>query len=205
MKFWTVPVILLVLTLTAQAQIPIYGAYPYLQSYYPGAYAPAYYPQAYYLQAYSSQSYIPTPFVQTPYVQTPYVPPPAYWPYPMATFAVPDNTAKVDTLTKQVQDLNDEVKLLQSELTVRQTLAYSPQPQALARVEGVPPRELSPSMVLVLKNGQRIEAQGYAIAGDKLWIFTPSGTQRMLLSNVDAAATRRETPEGGIDFPDLRN
>jgi hypothetical protein len=151
MKFWTVPVILLVLTLTAQAQIPIYGAYPYLQSYYPGAYAPAYYPQAYYLQAYSSQSYIPTPFVQTPYVQTPYVPPPAYWPYPMATFAVPDNTAKVDTLTKQVQDLNDEVKLLQSELTVRQTLAYSPQPQALARVGEVPPREPSPSMVLVLK------------------------------------------------------
>ena len=200
MKFWTVPVILLVLTLTSQAQIPIYGGYSYWDPYYPGAYAPPYYPQAYYLQPYFSQSYIPTP-----YVPTPYVPPPAYWPYPIAAFAVPDNTAKVDTLTKQVQDLNDEVKLLQSELTVAQTQAQNAQAQALARVEGVPPRELSPSMVLVLKNGQRIEAQGYAIAGDKLWIFTPSGTQRMLLSNVDAAATRRETPEGGIDFPDLRN
>jgi hypothetical protein len=204
MKFWRVPVILLVLTLTSQAQIPIYGGYSYLQQYYPGAYAPPYYPQAYYLQPYISQSYVPTPFVPTPFVPTPYVPPPAYWPYPMAAVTVPDNTAKVDTLTKQVQDLNDEVKMLQSELTVVQTQAQNAQPQALARVD-VPPRELSPSLVLVLKNGQRIEAQGYAFARDTLWIFTPSGTLRMLLSNLNVAATRRETPKRGIDFPDLRN
>jgi len=123
----------------------------------------------------------------------------------MAAVAVSDNTAKVDTLTKRVQDLNDEVKMLQSELIVAQTRAQNAQAQALARVEEVPPRELSPSMVLVLKNGQRIEAQGYAFARDTLWIFTPSGTLRMLLSNLNVAATRRETPKRGIDFPDLRN
>jgi hypothetical protein len=120
----------------------------------------------------------------------------------MAAVAVPDNTAKVDTLTKQVQDLNDEVKVLQLELTLAQIQAQNAQPEALARVEEMPPPEPSPTIVLVLKNGQRIEAQGYALAGDTLWIFTPSGTQRMLLSNVNVAATRRATPKGGIDFPD---
>jgi hypothetical protein len=181
MRFWTVPVVLLILTASSQAQIPIYGGY--FQPYYPGAYAPPYFPQAYY-----PQPYIFPPSVPTPYVPTPYVPPAGYWP-PEVT--VRDNTNEVDSLNRQVQTLNDEVRMLQSQLTVAQTQVQT-QAEALARAEAESPREPSPpSTVLVLKNGQRIKTQGYALSGDTLWIITPSGRQRMSLSNVNVEATRR--------------
>ncbi len=144
MKFCAALVALLFLTVPSQAQIPVYGPYPFMQPYYPGAYAYPYYPQAYYPQPYGMETYVANESI------------------------ISNNSDAVDTLTRRVEDLTEQVKMLEAQLTVAQA---QPQPPVVE-----PPREPSVPMVLVLKSGKQIETQGYAIAGDTLWVLSSSGS-----------------------------
>jgi len=188
MKFWTAFISMFFLTGILQAQIP-YGTntfQPYwpmtTQPYYPGATLPPYYPQAYYPQPYE---------VLAPYATNP--------------ISVTDNNAEIDVLTRQVQQLTDQVMQLQSQLAFaqQQPVVVAPAPPAQA-AEPQPPVPATP-IALVFKNGARIDAQGYAIAGQTLWILKPSGSERVALSQLNVAATQRENLKRGIQFPDVGN
>ena len=183
MKVLTALTALFILSATSQAQIPFYGGYA-TQPYYPGAIAPPYYPQAYYPQPYSFQ--------------------PGYAPYPYADdqVAVYDNRESVDGLERRVQQLTNEVRSLQDQVTATEAQI---QAQAQRQQSQVAPRpsEAAPPVVLVLKNGKRLESQGYVIAGETLWIITEHGTERIPLSNLNIAATQRENLKRGIEFPNL--
>jgi hypothetical protein len=162
------------LTATLQAQIPY--DLNNLQPYYPGAIMQPYYPQAYYPQPYG---------VLAPYSSNP--------------ISITDNSAEVDRLTRQVQQLTDEIMQLQAQLASVQN-----QQTALASVVSSPPPEVPATpVVLVFKNGRQIDAQGYAVAGQTLWIVNPSGSQRVDLSQLNVAATKRENLKRGIQFPDV--
>ena len=182
MKVLTALTALFILSATSQAQIPFYGGYA-TQPYYPGAIAPPYYPQAYYPQPYSFQ--------------------PGYAPYPYADdqVAVYDNRESVDVLERRVRQLTDEVRLLQDQVTATEAQI---QTQAQRRHSPVSlPSEPAQPVILILKNGKRLESQGYVIARGTLWVITPSGTERISLSNLNVAATRRENLKRGIEFPKL--
>jgi hypothetical protein len=183
MKLLTALIAMFLLSATAQAQIPFYGGYSALQPYYPGAIGQPYYPQAYYPQPYDFQ--------------------PGYEPYRYDEHqsAVYDNLAAVDTLERRVQQLTDEVKLLQAEVTASEAQVQTP--IQMQRPEASRPAEPAPPVILVLKNGKRLESQGYVIAGGTLWIITRSGSERMSLSNLNSAATQRENLKRGIEFPNL--
>ena len=186
MKLLTVLIAVLLFSAISQAQIPFYGTYGNLQPYYPGAFAPPYLPQAYYPQ--------------------PYVFPPSYTPYPVVEnqFAVYDNRQNVDALERQVQQLSGELRLLQDQvMTANETQVQMQMQTQAQRSEATRPAEPATPVVLVLKNGERLESQGYVIAGDKLWIVTPCGTERMSLSNINVAATQRENLKRGIEFPNV--
>jgi hypothetical protein len=166
----------LFMTVMLQAQIPY--DFSNLQPYYPGAVAPPYYPQAYYPQPYS---------VLAPYASNP--------------ISITDNSAQIDLLTRQIQQLTDEVMQLQAQLasvqneqTARASEMYTPPPEVPAT-----------PVVLIFKNGNRIDAQGYAIAGQTLWILNPSGSQRVALSQLNVDATKRENLKRGMQFPDVEN
>jgi len=180
MKLWMV-FIGLFLAPALQAQIPLdyqfspYYPATYMGPYYPGG--PGYYPGAYYAGAYYPQ--------------------PCYFGYvcnPSSTF---DANQTINTLTRHVQDLNETVQLLQSQLTAAQT--QQPQPRA---VEATAPSSQPPAkpLTLILKNGKCIAAQGYAIMGQSLWILTPGGSQRIALSDLDIAATQRANATRGVLF-----
>ena len=183
MKLSTALLALLVFSGISQAQVPFYGSYANLQPYYPGAIAPPNYPQTYYPQPSVFQSgYPPYAFAENPLV-------------------VYRNRQTVDALERRVQQLTDEVALLQD-----QVAATDAQLQAQAQAQQTKvshPAEPAPAVVFVLKNGQRLESRGYAIAGDTLWIITSSGTERMSLSNLNLAATHSENLKRGIEFPNV--
>ena len=82
-------------------------------------------------------------------------------------------------------------------------MAAAAQAQAQARASEAPEPSPRPPVILVFKNGQQIESQGYAIMGDILWVLTESGNQRVALSSLDVAATQRENLKRGIEFPDV--
>jgi hypothetical protein len=175
---------LLALTATSQAQIPFYGGYATLQPYYPGAIAPPYYPQAYYPQPYGIQ--------------------PWYAPYGDAEnqVAVYSNRESVDALERRVRQLTDEVRLLQDQVTATEAQLQTEVQRQQSQVSL--PSEPAQPVIFILKNGKRLESQGYIIAHETLWVVTPSGTERISLSNLNVAATQRENLKRGIEFPNLR-
>ena len=186
MKLLYVILAMLLLAATVAAQSPY--PYPYYATYGSPYYSNYGYP---YYPAYSypfSPNQIVTSQIVPYYLQPSYVPPDQF---------ERRNTAQViDDLTSQVQRLTDEVERLQAELTA----ATAPPPPVYATSEPPAPAPPAEPVILIFKEGRRMESQGYAIAGDTLWVFTESGHRTVRLSDLDLAATRRENYKRGIDF-----
>jgi hypothetical protein len=181
MKFLAAFVTLLFATAILPAQVPYGGT---LQPYYPGAIAQPYFPQPYYPQPYFPQPY----FVQSPYNA-------------LGQMSITQANDEIDTLTRRVEQLNAEVVRLQTQLAAVQVQpAPAPVEPSISQ-----PEAPSTPVALVFKDGKQIDAQGYAVVGQTLWIFNPSGSQRVALSQLDMAATKTENQKRGIHFSDSGN
>jgi hypothetical protein len=173
MKFWKVLMALLFLTTTLQAQIPFYSCPN--SPYYPGAYS---------LGACYTQPYYPQPYY-TPF------------PYAYDQFSTSYYDDTVNILMRQIRNLSEQVQQLQAEITLAQTQP----PQARAAETATPPSEPPATPVtMILKNGQRIPSQGYAIAGQTIWILTPGGPVRIALKDIDVVETRSANIKQVIRF-----
>jgi hypothetical protein len=64
-----------------------------------------------------------------------------------------------------------------------------------------PPPATVPAVTVVLRSGQKIEVQNYAIMGDSFWDFSRQPARRIPLSSVDIAASTKATEAGGGQFP----
>jgi hypothetical protein len=56
-------------------------------------------------------------------------------------------------------------------------------------------------IILVLKNGQKLEVQNYAIMNGMFWDFTKQTSKRIPLANIDVAASVKATEDAGGSFP----
>jgi hypothetical protein len=188
MKIGTSFVVLFFLAATSQAQTPSYRWYPNSQPYYPRVTIQPYYPEPYFPVPFG----LPNFSQQDPLVTDQFAPSDNS---AISNSAISNNNEANDALREQVQQLTDEVRSLQSELTASQERRV----QTQESTEPVTP------FVLVLKNGKRLESQGYAIVGDTLWILSPSGRERIAVSNLNIPATQKENLRRGITFPNLEN
>jgi hypothetical protein len=104
------------------------------------------------------------------------------------------NTA---ALAADVQRLTDEVEDLRSEESRR----YS-QDRAAAANSGtsMSAREPAAATVFVFRDGNRISAQSYAIAGQTLWIFNEHTARKYQIADLDAAATDKANAANGVEF-----
>jgi len=121
---------------------------------------------------------------------------PCYFGYgcdPSSTF---DTNQTINTLTRQVQQLSETVQLLQAQITAAET--QQPQPPAVGA--SAPAERPAKPLILILKNGKHIAAQGYAIVGQSLWILTPGHSERVALSDVDVTATQRANGMRGLSI-----
>jgi hypothetical protein len=94
-----------------------------------------------------------------------------------------------EDLRSQVGQLTTEVQQLQAEL-------------AAARGQSTPTSaaaQNAPTVTLILKDGRRIEAAGYALVGSTLWILNAQDATKISLSDVDVDATQRENQKRGIN------
>ncbi len=125
---------------------------------------------------------------------------PYYWPYGMeyeqpveeAPTAAPETD---NALAAQVAMLTDAVRQLREDQALRTTAqppAVSPAPAA---------EEKAAPVVLIYRDGQRIEAENYAVLGQTLWVFRNKTTRRIPLADLNLDATRKANEERGIDFP----
>jgi hypothetical protein len=62
------------------------------------------------------------------------------------------------------------------------------------------PVAAQPSTILIFRDGHRSEIQNYAVVGDTLFDFGSDHTHKILLADLDLAATRKANDDRGVDF-----
>jgi hypothetical protein len=115
--------------------------------------------------------------------------------YSAPTYITPDQTVtnsyqSTDDLQNQVQQLTNEVQQLQAELAARGGQAA---PTAA-------PGQKPPSITLILKDGRRINAPGYALVGTTLWVFDSDTASKIPISDVNIDATQKENQKRGVNI-----
>ena len=57
-------------------------------------------------------------------------------------------------------------------------------------------------IILILKSGQKLEVQNYAIVDGMFWDFSKPNSKRIPLANIDLAASEKATEASGGSFPE---
>lgn len=72
--------------------------------------------------------------------------------------------------------------------------------KAAASEQPEEPVAAQPSTVLVFRDGHRSDVVNYAIVGDTLFDFAEGRTHKILLADLDLAATQKANDERGVEF-----
>ena len=115
-----------------------------------------------------------------------------YAPAP-APAASSDNGGNNDAeLSASIQQLSDEVADLRSENRELANREANSNSSISAKEPGLP-------AVFIFKDGRRVTAQNYAIAGETLWIMDEHSAHKFALSELDATATEHANAINGVD------
>jgi hypothetical protein len=118
-------------------------------------------------------------------------PPPAQQPVVVNT----DNGNNAQ-LAAEVQQLTDEVSDLRSDENRR----YYEDRNRASSGATLSAKEPAVSTVFVFRDGNRISAKSYAIAGQTLWIFNEQSARKYQLGDLDAQATEQANAANGVEF-----
>jgi len=133
------------------------------------------------------------PFLTASYIPgfSDYYPPPP--PQPVAAEA-PASAADIE-LAREVQRLSDEIEDLREE----QSRASAPRQPLTpgASLSAMPP---AVSTTFVFRDGRRITAQNYALAGETLWIVNENVAKKYSLTDLDRAATEQVNAANGVEL-----
>jgi hypothetical protein len=102
----------------------------------------------------------------------------------------------------QADMMADQINRLGAEL---EQLKYGQQgqqlaPPPMAAQDSQPPEA---PVTLVLRNGQQLKIQNYAVMDQTFWDFTSQPTRKIPIANIDIAASVKATTANGGDFPQL--
>jgi hypothetical protein len=98
-------------------------------------------------------------------------------------------------LSQQIQMLSDQIDQLKN--------AQQRGAGAVPHDEDVQQTSPQVPITLVLRNGQQIQVQNYAVMDHMFWDFTKQPARRIPVSSIDIAASTRATEATGAEFPQL--
>jgi hypothetical protein len=119
-----------------------------------------------------------------------------YPPPPPAPVYVNSDNGNDVALAAEVQRLTDEVDDLREEARDRdrsESRTAAPNTSITAKAPGMP-------VEFIFRDGRRISAQNYAIAGETLWILDEHAARKFALSELDVDATQQSNAARGIDL-----
>ena len=96
-------------------------------------------------------------------------------------------------LSQQIRMLSDQIEQLKN----------AQQRSAVPQDESVQQTIPQVAITLVLRSGQQIQVQNYAIMDQIFWDFTKQPARRIPISSIDIAASTRATEARGAEFPQL--
>ena len=137
-------------------------------------------------------------FLGGPYYPYGYYPlfPEDYYPQQPAPQPVVVSTGNEADLTAEIQRLSDEIHDLREDQSRARTEERQPAPPGTA-ISAVTP---SAATVFVFRDGRRISAQNYAIAGQTLWVLNEHVARKMSLAELDRTATQQANAASGVEL-----
>jgi hypothetical protein len=93
--------------------------------------------------------------------------------------------------------LGEQINRLSAEVD---QLKYGP-PQAPAFQTREDPQPPQPPVTLVLRNGQQLKVQNFAVMDQTFWDFSSQPTRKIPIANIDIAASAKATAATGGEFP----
>ena len=128
----------------------------------------------------------------------------AYPPYDTAQDPAAQTAAVTGNLLgQQIQDLSAQIEELRNE----QEAARAQQPAPAAPQSNGPAEQMQapqpPPIRLVLRSGQQVQVQNYAVVDGTFWDFTSQPTRRIPVANIDIPASQKATEDSGGEFPQL--
>jgi hypothetical protein len=98
--------------------------------------------------------------------------------------------------------LGEQVARLSAEVAqMRQEGAPAIPPYASPQNDPAPPA--APPITVVLRSGQKLQVQSYAVMNSSFWDFSKEPARRIPLSNIDIAASTKATEANGAEFPQI--
>lgn len=107
--------------------------------------------------------------------------------------SVQNMSAAEGVLSKQVQILSDQIDQLKN----------AQQRGAMPQDDGAQDTTPQVPITLVLRNGQQIQVQNYAVMDQTFWDFTRQPARKIPVSSIDIAASTRATEAKGAEFPQI--
>ncbi|HMF74764.1 MAG TPA: hypothetical protein VK604_03790, partial [Bryobacteraceae bacterium] len=102
-----------------------------------------------------------------------------------------------------IQQLSEQVQQLGAQqLGAQQMNAQQGSYPAAPPSAPIPDPSPAPTPVtVVLRSGQKIQVQNYAVMGDSFWDFSRQPARRIPLSSIDVGASTKATQASGGEFP----
>jgi hypothetical protein len=96
--------------------------------------------------------------------------------------------------------LGDQINRLSAEV---EQMRYAQQFMPPAPAPQQDPQPPSTPVTLVLRNGQQLRVQNYAVMDQTFWDFSAQPTRKIPIANIDLAASAKATIASGGEFPQL--
>jgi len=103
------------------------------------------------------------------------------------------NAAVQDAMAQQIQQLSADLEAVKQQ---------QPRPAAPAAAPSQPPPPAIP-ITLVLRSGQQLSVQSYAVMNGTLWDLSKQPARKYPISGIDIPASEKATEANGGEFPRL--
>ncbi len=108
-----------------------------------------------------------------------------------------------ESLAEQMRQLTAEVDSMRQQLNTPPPTSAIPQTPPAMTAPPVNTGTEQPAIAVVLRNGQRMSVQSYAIMNGFLWDFSRQPVRKIPVSNIDIPESTKATEANGGEFPDL--
>ncbi|MBV8708397.1 MAG: hypothetical protein JO028_14500 [Acidobacteriaceae bacterium] len=107
-----------------------------------------------------------------------------------------------NALAQQVEQLATQIQEMKNSNAQPQPPALNPTPvpSVSAAPEQRPP---TPPVTLVLRDGQQLSVESYAVMNQMFWNFSKRPVQKIPIANIDIPASTKATEANGGEFPQL--
>jgi hypothetical protein len=99
---------------------------------------------------------------------------------------------------EQIQRLTDEIEQLRY-------AQQQPEQQAMIQAPAAPPPPPVIPLTVVLRDGQKLQVQNYAVMDHTFWDFSKQPARKIPISSIDVSASSQATAASGGEFPELNS